>query len=103
MPESLPDFVDARQAAWDDLADLVDRARGRIGQLEATSVRLLGRRYRQAAADLAQARRRFPRDHDRAGLASDVTRRRRRNEGMVRTRRWVGRSRRGGLTTAHTR
>nr|MBA3282835.1 stage II sporulation protein M [Acidimicrobiia bacterium] len=62
MPEPLPDFVDARQAAWDDLADLVDRARGRIGRLDAPSVRRLGRRYRQAAADLAQARRRFPGD-----------------------------------------
>ena len=62
MPEPLPAFVEARQAAWDDLADLVDRARGRIGRLDAGSVRLLGRRYRQAAADLAQARRRFPGD-----------------------------------------
>lgn len=62
MPEPLPAFVEARQAAWDELADLVDRARGRIGRLDAPSVRLLGRRYRQAAADLAQARRRFPGD-----------------------------------------
>lgn len=62
MPQTLPAFVEARQAAWDELAGLVDRAHGRIGRLDAGSVRLLGRRYRQVAADLAQARRRFPGD-----------------------------------------
>lgn len=62
MPEPLPAFVEARQAAWDELAALVHRAHGRITRLDTPAVRMLGRRYRQAAADLAQARRRFPSD-----------------------------------------
>lgn len=62
MPAPLADFVAARQAAWDDLAGLVAAAGGRIGRLDAAGVRRLGLRYREATADLAQARRRFPGD-----------------------------------------
>ncbi len=62
MPETLPAFVRARQAAWDALAGLVEQARGRISRLDPSQVRELGRLYRGAAADLAQARRRFPGD-----------------------------------------
>lgn len=62
MPAPLTDFVAGRQAGWDELAALVARANGRIQRLDEGGVRRLGRRYRQAAADLAQARRRFPGD-----------------------------------------
>ncbi|CAN5693212.1 stage II sporulation protein M [soil metagenome] len=62
MPEPLPAFVAGRQPAWEDLAGLVRTADGRIDRLDPASVRRLGRRYREAVADLAQARRRFPGD-----------------------------------------
>jgi len=68
VPEPLPHFVERRQGAWDDLGRLVDAAQGRVGRLDSTSVRRLGRRYREAAADLAQARRRFPGDPVTVGL-----------------------------------
>ena len=60
MPEPLSVFAERRQASWTDLAALVERANGRVGRLDAPSIRRLGRRYREAAADLAVARRRFP-------------------------------------------
>lgn len=62
MPQPLPTFVAEREAAWEDLADLVGRAGGRVSRLGPGEVRRLGRRYREAAADLALARRRFPSD-----------------------------------------
>ena len=60
MPEPLPAFAQQRQDSWAELAALVQRAGGRVTRLDARSVRLLGRRYREAVADLAVARRRFP-------------------------------------------
>lgn len=62
MPEPLPEFVDHRHTAWDELETLLDRAKGRVTNLDGLSVRRLGQLYRQATADLAQARRRFPSD-----------------------------------------
>lgn len=61
MSEPLPVFVERRQASWDDLAHLVERG-GRRGGLDATEIRTAGRRYREAVADLAVARRCFPGD-----------------------------------------
>lgn len=60
MPETFADFIEARQPAWRELADLVGRARGRVERLGPDGVRQLGARYREAVADLALARRRFP-------------------------------------------
>ncbi len=62
MPEPLPQFVERRQARWDELEALVARATGRGGGLDPDAVRRLGRGYRQVTADLAQARRRYPGD-----------------------------------------
>ena len=59
---TLPEFVAERQTAWADLRRLVDSARGNVTRLDADSVRELGSSYRDVAADLALARRRFPRD-----------------------------------------
>lgn len=68
MPESLSAFTSRRQPRWDELDHLVDAAGGRVGSLDPGSVRRLGRCYRQAAADLAQARRRYPGDPVTVGL-----------------------------------
>lgn len=62
MPQPLPAFVADRQPAWDDLAALVTTAKGRVDRLDPDAVLRLGRGYRAATADLAQARRRFPGD-----------------------------------------
>ena len=60
-PSSMhPDaFAAARGPAWDELAGLTAAARGRARRLAAADVLRLGARYREAAADLAYARRRF--------------------------------------------
>ena len=52
-------FAAAREPAWDELASLTSAARGRAKRLAAADVLRLGARYREAAADLAYARRRF--------------------------------------------
>jgi len=52
-------FAAERQPAWDDLASLVASARGRARRLPAGDILRLGARYRETAADLAYARRRF--------------------------------------------
>ena len=57
MSRSLPAFVQERQPAWDELAALVDAAKGRAARLGPDGVRRLGQLYRQAVADLAYARR----------------------------------------------
>lgn len=62
MSEPLSSFAERRQARWDELRTLVDRTNGHVRRLDPDSVHRLGRTYRQAAADLAQARRRFPGD-----------------------------------------
>ena len=55
-------FVAARQGDWEELSALAVRAKGRPERLGADAVPRLGALYRSAAADLAQARRRFPGD-----------------------------------------
>ena len=52
-------FAAARGPAWDELAGLTAAAGGRAWRLPAADVLRLGARYREAAADLAYARRRF--------------------------------------------
>jgi len=69
---TLAGFVDARQGAWASLAELIAAARGKPERLGAARLLLLGRLYRQAAADLAQARRRYPGDPVTAHLESLV-------------------------------
>ena len=62
VPEPLAAFVAARSPGWADLESLVGSAKGRVDRMDAASVRRLGSGYRQAVADLALARRRFPHD-----------------------------------------
>jgi uncharacterized membrane protein SpoIIM required for sporulation len=52
-------FAAERGPAWDELAGLIASARGRARHLPASDILRLGARYREAAADLAFARRRF--------------------------------------------
>jgi uncharacterized membrane protein SpoIIM required for sporulation len=59
---SLSSFEGERGPAWRRLRELLERARGRPERLGAAGVQELGALYRQAAADLAYARRRFPGD-----------------------------------------
>jgi uncharacterized membrane protein SpoIIM required for sporulation len=67
-------FVQEREQAWEQLEQALRGARGRPERLGPDGVRLLGRLYRGAAADLAQARRRFPGDPLVARLESLVGR-----------------------------
>lgn len=53
-------FLSERSAGWSELDALLRRADGRPARLGADGVRELGTRYREAAADLAVARRAFP-------------------------------------------
>jgi len=53
-------FLSERTDAWEELSQLVDRARGRIGRLGPEEILRLGELYRVAAADLALARRSYP-------------------------------------------
>ena len=62
MSEPLPAFVASRQASWDELAALVERSGHRGAGLGPDDVRVAGRRYREAVADLAIARRSYPGD-----------------------------------------
>jgi uncharacterized membrane protein SpoIIM required for sporulation len=55
-------FVEERESAWAELEQALAHARGRPERLGPDGVRRLGPLYRGAAADLAQARRRFPGD-----------------------------------------
>jgi uncharacterized membrane protein SpoIIM required for sporulation len=59
---SLQRFAASRRSDWDELQELIGRANGRPDRLGAAGVRRLGPLYRGVAADLAQARRRFPND-----------------------------------------
>ncbi|MBX3314169.1 MAG: stage II sporulation protein M [Actinobacteria bacterium] len=61
MPEPLPQFIARRQATWDELERslVADRKEARH---DVPMVRWQARAYRQAVADLAYARRRFPGD-----------------------------------------
>lgn len=68
MPEPLLTFATDRQPVWDELSGIVERAKGNVTRLDPDGVRRLGQCYRQTAADLAQARRRFPGDPVTVGL-----------------------------------
>jgi uncharacterized membrane protein SpoIIM required for sporulation len=74
VTETLPAFVERRRPRWDELEALVGTAKGSVTRLDPASVRRLGSGYRQAAADLAQARRRFPTDPVTTHLESLVGR-----------------------------
>lgn len=54
------DFIALRRAAWEQLTALLNRARNGLQGLSADELQTLGRLYRQATADLAVARRDFP-------------------------------------------
>lgn len=58
----LQTFTSERRPVWDELAVLVQQARGRIDTLPPSTALRLASLYRSAAADLALARRRFPRE-----------------------------------------
>jgi uncharacterized membrane protein SpoIIM required for sporulation len=67
-------FVEEREPQWDELEAALRRARGKPERLGPDGVRRLGHLYRAAAADLAQARSRFPGDPLVTRLESLVTR-----------------------------
>ena len=62
MALPLVEFVDTRAPRWEELETLTLGAKGRVDRLAPDDVRRLGSLYRQATADLATARRRFPHD-----------------------------------------
>ena len=62
MAPPLVEFVDTRAPRWEELETLTLGAKGRVDRLAPDDVRRLGSLYRQATADLATARRRFPHD-----------------------------------------
>ncbi len=62
MRQPLQRFVEERQDRWQDLGALVTGAKGSVGRLDAPTVRHLGTLYRTAVADLAYARRAYPKD-----------------------------------------
>jgi uncharacterized membrane protein SpoIIM required for sporulation len=70
----LTGFERDRAEAWARLEAMLGRARGRPERLGAAGVLELGALYRSAAADLAQARRRFPGDPFVARLEALVVR-----------------------------
>jgi uncharacterized membrane protein SpoIIM required for sporulation len=67
-------FVEERESRWQELDEAVRRARGKPERLGPDGVRRFALLYRAAAADLAQARQRFPGDPLVARLTSLVTR-----------------------------
>jgi uncharacterized membrane protein SpoIIM required for sporulation len=54
------DFITRRRGSWERLDELLGRAGAGVAGLSADELRELGRLYRQAAADLATARRDLP-------------------------------------------
>ena len=63
MMMTVEQFIAARQAGWEQLERLTRRARaGQIAALTPAELEDLGRLYRQATADLAQARRDYAGD-----------------------------------------
>lgn len=70
---NLEAFAAEREPAWTQLEGAVRKARGRPERLGPTGVLDLGRLYREAAADLAVARRRYPGDPMVARLERLVT------------------------------
>ncbi len=71
---NLEGFIRTRGGAWRELETLLAEARGRGERLQPEQILRLGSLYRSAAADLALARRRFPRDPIRRRL-EDLVRR----------------------------
>lgn len=59
---NLDQFVRDRSQSWGELEQLVEHTRNAPAKLGPDGVRRLGTTYRAVAADLAQARRRFPGD-----------------------------------------
>ena len=59
---TLESFLAERSASWDELQELLRRARGRPERLGVEGALRLGRAYRSAVADLSTARARFPGD-----------------------------------------
>lgn len=70
----LTEFEETGQARWDELSALVARAGGRPERLTGEEILRLGTLYREATADLALARRRFPADPLTERLERLVTR-----------------------------
>jgi uncharacterized membrane protein SpoIIM required for sporulation len=54
------DFINAKHTHWERLTQLIRAAQSNIVALQATDLQELGRLYRQATSDLAQARRDYP-------------------------------------------
>lgn len=67
-------FISQREAQWEELEALLERAGGRPERLGPDGVRRLGALYRAAAADLGVARRAFPGDGLTERLHGLVTR-----------------------------
>lgn len=59
---NVDEFVAGQAPSWTELEQLVERAGRKPERLGVAGVRRLGARYRDAVADLALARRRFPAD-----------------------------------------
>ncbi len=70
---TLERFLAQRAGSWSELQALVDRAKGKADRLDPGEMRRLGLLYRQAAADLSQARRRYPDSPGTARLEALVT------------------------------
>src|SRR4051794_20429883 len=70
----LEQFLAERSPRWDELERLAGEAADRPERLGAERVRRLGALYREAAGDLAYARRRFPGDPVQARLEALVGR-----------------------------
>lgn len=71
---TLERFIGARSDSWSELEGLLRDAKGKPERLGAERVRRLGALYREAAADLALARRRYPGDPVRRRLEQLVGR-----------------------------
>lgn len=71
---SLNRFLTEREPAWRELDALLAKAGTKPDRLAPADLRLLGARYREAAADLSLARRRFPGDPVVRRLEQLVTR-----------------------------
>lgn len=54
------DFITTKHASWERLTQLIRTAQSNIVALQASDLQELGRLYRQATSDLAQARRDYP-------------------------------------------
>jgi len=62
VSETLTTFVTGRKATWEELGAMLERSGGTVRRLDPATVRRLGALYRTTAADLAYARRCYPKD-----------------------------------------